>query len=78
MLAPEEFQAKRVASLDDNELYTVATSDFVAAQAKKVAGDALLVEYKSMLMRDVLIDYIKEHGLQIESLEIESLEAESD
>tara|TARA_R110002072_G_scaffold1780_9_gene14742 strand:- start:22854 stop:24206 length:1353 start_codon:yes stop_codon:yes gene_type:complete len=72
MLAPEEFQAKRVASLDDNELYTVATSDFVAAQAKKVAGDALLVEYKSMLMRDVLIDYIKEHGLQIESLEAES------
>ncbi|MFT7090895.1 MAG: 2',3'-cyclic-nucleotide 2'-phosphodiesterase (5'-nucleotidase family) [Candidatus Azotimanducaceae bacterium] len=66
MLQSEEAQAERAASLNDDKIYRVATSDFIAAQAQKSVGDAVQIENQSMLIRDLLIDYIKAHGLEIE------------
>jgi hypothetical protein len=66
MLQGESTQAERMTTINDDQMYTIATSDFVAAQAKKVAGDAIVVKYQKMLVRDILIDYIKDHGLEIE------------
>jgi len=66
LLQSEETQAERIASLDDEKIYRVATSDFIAAQAQKSVGDAVQVENQSMLLRDLLIDYIKVHGLEID------------
>jgi hypothetical protein len=66
MLQNEASQAERVTSLEDERIYRVATSDFIAAQAQKALGDAVQVENQSMLMRDLLIDYIEVHGLEID------------
>jgi len=65
-LQNEESQAGRVASLEDEKIYRIATSDFIAAQAQKTLGDAVQIENQSMLVRDLLIDYIKVHGLEID------------
>lgn len=53
----------RTASIDDDEIYTVGTNSFVAAQAKRRYGDAVEVADKGILVRDVLINHIRTHGL---------------
>lgn len=61
----EETQEARIASLDNNKIYTVAVSDFVAAQAAKAVGDAITIHPGSTLLRDVLIEHIRDNGITI-------------
>lgn len=65
MIGREESQASRVAALKDDQTYTVATSDYSAAQAEKRYGEAISTRMQGMLVRDVLIEYISKHGLHI-------------
>ena len=61
----EEAQQARIASLNDDTAYTVAVSHFVAAQAVKALGDAITIRPGSVLVRDVLIEYIRDNGITI-------------
>jgi 2',3'-cyclic-nucleotide 2'-phosphodiesterase (5'-nucleotidase family) len=52
-----------VKELEDNEVYTIATNSYIAGQAKKAYPDDVSVSDKGILIRDVLIDYIRENGI---------------
>lgn len=65
LLKEEESQAKRIATLEDEKVYTMGTNSFVSEQAEKTMGDAVVVKYQNVLVRDILIEYVKEHGLEI-------------
>lgn len=49
--------------LDDEQEYHVATNNFVASHATRAFGDEILVEDKDLVIRNVLIDHIRRHGL---------------
>ncbi len=49
--------------LKSNQLYTVATNSFIGQHTKKRLKDEVQIRDREILIRDVLIDYIKKHGL---------------
>lgn len=51
------------ASLDNDRTYWVATNSFIGSHVKKDEPDAVEIVYDQALIRDVLIDHIKAHGL---------------
>ena len=66
MLLREDNEHHRAVGLVDDKEYTVATSNFVAAQTQKLLGDKVELTNKIVLVRDVLIDYVKVNGVQID------------
>jgi hypothetical protein len=50
----------------DEKEYTVATSNFVADQTQKMLGDQVMLDNRLVLVRDVLIDYLKSNGIRID------------
>ncbi|MFT6436557.1 MAG: 2',3'-cyclic-nucleotide 2'-phosphodiesterase (5'-nucleotidase family) [Candidatus Azotimanducaceae bacterium] len=65
MLLREDSKHHRVPNIDDDKEYTVATSNYVAAQTQKLLGDQIKLTNKIVLVRDVLIDYVKTNGLEL-------------
>jgi 5'-nucleotidase/UDP-sugar diphosphatase len=55
---------RRAASIDNDRTYFVATNSFIGSHVKKDDPDAVEITYDQALIRDVIIDYIKAHGLQ--------------
>jgi len=55
---------RRAASIDNDRTYLVATNSFIGSHVKKDDPDAVEITYDQALIRYVIIDYIKEHGLQ--------------
>lgn len=55
---------RRAASIDNDRTYFVATNSFIGSHVKKDDPDAVEITYDQALIRDVIIDYIKEYGLQ--------------
>jgi len=53
-----------VGRIDDGATYTFATSSFVAALAKRRSPETVSVSDKGVLVRDLLIDYIRQNGLE--------------
>lgn len=53
-----------IGRIDDEATYTFATSSFVAALAKRRSPDTVSVSDKGVLVRDLLIDYIRQNGLR--------------
>jgi 2',3'-cyclic-nucleotide 2'-phosphodiesterase (5'-nucleotidase family) len=51
------------AKLEPNQLYSVATNNFIGQHVKKRLQDAVQIRDKGVLIRDVLIDYIQANGL---------------
>ncbi len=66
MLLREDRDHHRVPNLADDKEYTVATSNYDAAQTQKLLGDQVKLTNKIVLVRDVLIDYVKANGVQID------------
>ena len=66
MLLREDGEHHRVPELADGQQYTVATSNFVAAQTQKTLGDQIKLDNRTALVRDVLIDYLKSNGISID------------
>ena len=62
LLQEEPSQSMRISTLEDDQIYTVASNSFVSAQLQKVAGDAVTIKNLNVLVRDILIDYVKENG----------------
>ena len=65
MLLREDGEHHRVPELSDGQQYTVAASNFVAAQTQKTLGDQIKLDNRTVLVRDVLIDYLKSNGISI-------------
>jgi 5'-nucleotidase / UDP-sugar diphosphatase len=63
MLAAEEVPHHRLSSLVDGEHYVVATNSFIGSHTKESSPEAVELIYSDMLIRDLLIDFIKQHGL---------------
>lgn len=55
----------RLESLLDDKTYVMATNDFIAAQAEKSFGSAIVIKDQGLLIRDLLVDYVKTQGLDI-------------
>jgi len=66
MLLREDSNHHRVPDLVDEQEYSVATSNYVAEQTRKLLGDQVKLTNKIVLVRDVLIDYVKANGIRIE------------
>ena len=66
MLLREDSEHHRIPELVDEKEYTVATSNFVAAQTQKMLGDQVMLDNRLVLVRDVLIDYLKSNGIRID------------
>jgi 5'-nucleotidase/UDP-sugar diphosphatase len=66
ILAAEPSQAVRMANLVDDQNYTLATSNYIAAQSGQFFDNTVVVKNQSVLVRDVLIDYVSVNGLEIE------------
>lgn len=64
-LASEAPNHEWLTTLDDDTTYTIATNSFVASQAKRVHPDDVVVSDKGVLVRDIIIDYIRDNGLAI-------------
>lgn len=50
--------------LKRNQLYTVATNNFIGQHTKKRLKDAVQIRDKGVLVRDLLIDHIRANGLR--------------
>jgi hypothetical protein len=66
MLLREDSEHHRIPELVDEKEYTVATSNFVADQTQKMLGDQVTLNNRLVLVRDVLIDYLKSNGIRID------------
>ncbi len=66
MLLREDSDHHRVPELLDEQEYTVATSNFVATQTQKMLGNQVKLDNRGVLVRDVLIDYLKSNGIHID------------
>ena len=49
--------------LDHNKIYVLATNSFIGAHARKTFGESVELQDAGVLVRDVLIDAIKQNGL---------------
>lgn len=63
VIEKEDIDHPRLDDIKDSATYDVATNSFVAAHAKKKFGDEVRIADKDVLVRDVLIDHIRDHGL---------------
>ena len=56
----------RLSTLNDDQIYTVATNSFVAAQVSKASPELFKIEDSAQLVRDVLVEHISSHGLPVD------------
>lgn len=62
VIRKEDEAHPRLSKIEAGTIYTVATNSFVASHAKKQFGDSVEISDKDVLVRDVLINHIREHG----------------
>jgi 2',3'-cyclic-nucleotide 2'-phosphodiesterase (5'-nucleotidase family) len=63
ILAMDGEQHHRIDEIEEGKLYTFGTNSFVGAQAKRRSPDTVTVSDKGVLVRDVLIDYVRQYGV---------------
>ena len=66
LLYMEGEQHWRLSTLNDDQIYTVATNSFVAAQVSKASPELFKIEDSAQLVRDVLVEHISSHGLPVD------------
>lgn len=54
-----------MADIIDDQQYRLATNSFVAAHAQQAAPQDISLNDSQLLVRDVLVDYIRDHGLSL-------------
>jgi 2',3'-cyclic-nucleotide 2'-phosphodiesterase (5'-nucleotidase family) len=58
----EGIKHPRSSSINPDDTITFATNSFVAAQAQRTEGDLVQVRDRGVLIRDVIIEYLKNNG----------------
>lgn len=63
LLSQEQTLHHAVEAIDPERRYTLATNSFIGSHAKLAFGDAVSLQDTGLMIRDVLIGHIKDHGL---------------